>query len=121
MEIIGFIVLFFGGAIAVNGIPHFVSGLQGRAFPTPFAKPPGRGESSPVANVLWGALNFVVAYFLLVRVALLDVRYPLPTAVAAFGGLIMAIVLAKHFASVYHTESAPTLGAHKRDRLTSDR
>jgi hypothetical protein len=31
---------FFGGTFLVNSIPHFVSGLMGRAFQTPFAKPP---------------------------------------------------------------------------------
>ncbi len=106
MEIVGFIVLFFGGAFAVNGIPHFVSGLMGRPFPTPFANPPGKGLSSPELNVLWGFANFVVAWFLLVRIALLDLHYGLPTAIAGAGSLIMALILSKLFASVPLT-SAP--------------
>ncbi len=32
---------FFGGAVLANAVPHFVSGLMGRPFQSPFAKPPG--------------------------------------------------------------------------------
>lgn len=31
----------FGGAFFVNALPHFVSGVMGRPFQTPFASPPG--------------------------------------------------------------------------------
>lgn len=112
MEILGFISLFFGGAFAINGIPHFVSGVQGRMFPTPFAKPPGKGLSSPVLNVIWGSINFVIAYLLLVKVSLLDLRYGVATSIAAFGGLVMALILAKLFAkaSLTSTEARSTLG-----------
>jgi hypothetical protein len=37
---------FFGGTFLANAIPHFVSGMLGRPFQTPFAKPPGKGLSS---------------------------------------------------------------------------
>ncbi|MDE2465506.1 MAG: hypothetical protein KGO02_17605, partial [Alphaproteobacteria bacterium] len=37
---------FFGGAFLANAIPHTVSGLMGRPFQSPFAKPPGEGLSS---------------------------------------------------------------------------
>jgi len=33
---------FFGGAALLNAVPHLVSGVMGRRFPSPFAKPPGR-------------------------------------------------------------------------------
>ncbi len=59
---------FFGGAFLGNFIPHFVSGVCGRKFPSPFAKPPGRGLSSPLVNVLWGAFNLGIAYLLIFRV-----------------------------------------------------
>ncbi len=42
-----------GGASLVNAVRHFVNGVSGRSFPTPFASPPGKGLPSPVANVLW--------------------------------------------------------------------
>ena len=46
---------FGGGAILGNAIPHFVSGMMGRPFQSPFAKPPGEGLSSSTINVLWGS------------------------------------------------------------------
>jgi hypothetical protein len=51
---------FFGGIFLANFIPHFVSGMMGRPFQTPFAKPPGEGLSSSTVNVLWGFSNAVV-------------------------------------------------------------
>ena len=53
---------FFGGAFLTNAVPHFVSGIMGRPFQSPFAKPPGEGLSSSTVNVLWGFLNLVVGY-----------------------------------------------------------
>jgi hypothetical protein len=43
-----------------NGIPHFVKGICGDRFPTPFSKPPGKGLSSPPLNVAWGIFNFLL-------------------------------------------------------------
>lgn len=48
---------FGAGLLAVNAVPHGVSGVQGRPFPSPFGTPPGVGESSPVSNVAWSAMN----------------------------------------------------------------
>jgi len=44
-------------AFLVNGIPHFVHGISGNRFQSPFATPSGVGESPPIINVLWGAFN----------------------------------------------------------------
>jgi hypothetical protein len=63
-----FLVYFFGGAFIANFVPHFVSGVLGRTFPTPFASPPFRGLSSSLVNVLYGLCNLAVAYALLLRV-----------------------------------------------------
>jgi hypothetical protein len=49
---------FFGGAFLTNAVPHFVSGVMGRPFQSPFAKPPGQGLSSSTINVLWGFFNW---------------------------------------------------------------
>jgi len=38
-----YVAYFFGGAFLVNAIPHFVSGVTGHPFPSPFASPPGQG------------------------------------------------------------------------------
>lgn len=55
----------FSGIFLANFVPHFVHGTSGDPFPTPFAKPPGRGFSSPTVNVLWALFNLVVGYVLL--------------------------------------------------------
>jgi len=55
---------FFAGAFLANFVPHFVKGVCGDKFPTPFSKPPGKGLSSPLVNVLWSLLNIALAYVL---------------------------------------------------------
>lgn len=55
---------FFAGIFLANFVPHFIKGVAGDPFPTPFAKPPGRGLSSPLVNVLWALLNIVAGYLL---------------------------------------------------------
>ena len=47
-----------------NVVPHFIHGISGDSFPTPFANPPGKGLSSPRVNVLWSLLNLVIGYVL---------------------------------------------------------
>ena len=69
-----YISYFFGGAFFANAIPHFVSGIMGHPFQSPFATPPGEGLSSATVNVLWGAFNFAVAYLLLCRVGDFELR-----------------------------------------------
>jgi len=59
-----YIAAFFAGAFLTNAVPHFVNGVSGNAFPTPFANPPGQGLSSPLTNVLWALLNLLVGYLL---------------------------------------------------------
>ncbi len=49
---------FFAGAFIANGVPHFVQGICGNKFQTPFASPHGVGESSALVNVVWGWFNF---------------------------------------------------------------
>ncbi len=60
-----YIACFFAGAFMVNMVPHFIHGVSGDVFPTPFATPPGRGPSSPTVNVFWGLLNFLIGYLLM--------------------------------------------------------
>ena len=47
-----------------NGIPHFVQGMSGNRFPSPFSGGPGTGDE-PWRNVLWGASNLVIGGVLL--------------------------------------------------------
>jgi hypothetical protein len=92
---------FFAGAFLVNAVPHFVSGLQGRPFPTPFASPPGKGESSPALNVIWGSANAAIGYLLLYRVGSFTLTHSREVVVAGLGGFLMALRLSKHFGAVY--------------------
>ena len=55
-----YIAYFFGGVFLVNSVPHFTNGVSGRAFPSPFASPPGQGLSPAWVNVLWGLFNLLV-------------------------------------------------------------
>ncbi len=92
---------FLGGMFLVNAIPHSVSGLLGRAFPSPFASPPGQGESTALINVLWGAFNLVVGYVLISRVSTFDLRRTRDVLLVGAGGLLMAVMLSQLFGPLY--------------------
>ena len=92
---------FFGGAFLVNAIPHFVSGVTGHPFQSPFATPPGQGLSSATVNVLWGYFNLVIAYLLLCRVGKFDLRRTIHVVVAGLGMLLMALMSAYAFGRFY--------------------
>lgn len=59
-----YLACFFAGMFLANVVPHFVHGISGDRFPTPFARPPGKGLSSPMVNVVWALFNLVVGYVL---------------------------------------------------------
>ena len=88
---------FFGGAFLANAVPHLVSGMTGRAFQSPFAKPPGQGLSSSTVNVLWGALNTVVGYALICRVGDFGLRTTGDVAALGIGALLMSLMHARTF------------------------
>ncbi len=92
---------FWGGAFLANAVPHFVSGITGHPFQSPFASPPGEGLSTATVNVLWGSLNFVIAYLLLVRVGKFDLRDNRHVITTGVGALAMALMLAKAFGRFY--------------------
>jgi hypothetical protein len=64
MSVQHMIACFFAGVFLANAVPHYVYGVCGDRFPTPFAKPPGKGLSSAMVNVLWGLFNFAVGALL---------------------------------------------------------
>jgi len=97
---------FLGGVFLANAIPHFVSGVMGRAFQSPFAKPPGKGLSSSTVNVLWGFLNAVLGYLLVVRVGNFDLRSPRDVLALAFGALLISLQVARHFGQ-FHGGNSP--------------
>jgi hypothetical protein len=66
MEWYHYLAAFWAGAFLGNFVPHFVHGVSGNKFPTPFANPPGIGLSSPTVNVVWALFNLAVGYYLLI-------------------------------------------------------
>ena len=101
-----YISYFFGGCFLSNAIPHFVSGVMGRPFQSPFAKPPGQGLSSSTVNVLWGFLNFAVSYVLICRVGDFSLRSTTDVAVVGLGFLLMGLMSARHFGR-FHGGNSP--------------
>ena len=101
MEWLIYVAYFFGGAFLVNAVPHFVSGTMGRAFQSPFAKPPGIGLSSSKVNVLWGTFNAAVGYVLVVRLGTFDLHNTLHVLAVGAGGLLMALFTAHHFGKLH--------------------
>ena len=95
-----FVAYFFSGVFFLNGVPHFVLGISGHPFQSPFASPPGIGESSPLVNVLWGTFNFVVGYSVLAYAGFFKIGMNLSTAAWLVGGLSIAVILAVHFGRV---------------------
>jgi hypothetical protein len=88
---------FLGGAFLANAIPHLVSGMMGRPFQSPFAKPPGQGLSSPSVNVLWGFANLVAGYLLICRIGDFALRGTPDILASAAGALLIALFSARHF------------------------
>ncbi len=98
---------FLSGLFLANGVPHFVQGICGAPFQSPFASPPGIGESSPLSNVLWGFGNLVTGALLL------HFFWPQGRTAAVGWGLVGAGVLAIsiqlsiHFGTVRAGKEAP--------------
>jgi len=97
----GLIAIFFGGAFLANGVPHFVEGISGRAFQSPFAKPPGKGYSSSTVNLLWGLVNLIAGYALLVHVTEFAIGEWSHVLVALAGATVMGLMLAKAFGDIH--------------------
>jgi ABC-type branched-subunit amino acid transport system permease subunit len=97
---------FFGGAFLANAIPHFVSGMMGRPFQSPFANPPGQGLSSSTVNVLWAFFNIVVGYVLVCRVGDFGVRDTGDVATFGAGAFLIALICARRFGR-FHGGNAP--------------
>lgn len=89
----------FGGACLINAIPHLISGLTGKLFPSPFSSPIGVGPSSPVVNVLWGYANLALAYYFLVKLTSFSFSNPKHLIPATTGSLLTGIMLAHWFGS----------------------
>ncbi len=106
MEPTHYISYFFGGVFLANAIPHAVSGMMGRPFQSPFAKPPGQGLSSSTVNLLWGFFNLVVAYVLLCRIGSFDLHSTIDVAVAGLGAFAIGLMCARSFGR-FHGGNSP--------------
>jgi hypothetical protein len=89
---------FFAGIFLANAVPHYINGISGDAFPTPFANPPGVGLSAPVVNVSWALINVVFGY-VLVKVGRLSDKNKWSIAAFFAGVVLISLVLSIHFAS----------------------
>jgi hypothetical protein len=88
---------FWAGMFLANFVPHFVSGISGNGFPTPFAKPPGKGLSSPTLNVIWALLNLLLG-FLFYRLGKVSIGNNLSMIVFFAGIATLSIPMSKKFA-----------------------
>lgn len=91
----------FGGAFLANAAPHVVAGVSGRPFQSPFAKPPGKGLSSSLVNVLWGFSNLVIAYLLIEQVGDFDLRSTVDVVALGIGALAISVVHALAFGKLH--------------------
>ena len=96
-----YVAYFFGGAFLANAVPHFVNGVSGHPFPSPFAHPPGEGQSSALVNVLWGLANVVIAYLLVAKVRTFELRRWRHVLLTGAGALLMSVMLARAFGKLY--------------------
>jgi hypothetical protein len=110
MEWIHYLAYFGGGAFLINAVPHLVSGVMGRPFQSPFAKPPGEGLSSSTVNVLWGFFNLAVGYTLVCHVGHFDLRSTDDAIALGLGALLMGVVMARMFGRL-HGGNSPVQGA----------
>jgi hypothetical protein len=106
MEWIHDVSYFFGGAFLTNAVPHFVSGVMGRPFQSPFANPPGKGLSSSTVNVLWGFFNLAVGYLLICRVGKFDLRSTEQVLALGLGILLFGLMIARTFGK-FHGGNSP--------------
>jgi len=109
MQWIHYLAYFAGGAVLTNAVPHFVSGVMGRPFQSPFAKPPGEGLSSSAVNVIWGFFNLVIAYLLICHVGNFDLRAADDAIALGLGMLLSGTALARMFGR-FHGGNSPLRG-----------
>jgi hypothetical protein len=101
-----YLTLFLAGVFLCNSIPHSIAGLQGTPFPSPFAKPPGKGNSSPLVNFLWGSFNFLIGLILLSRYPITVGPNPNFLSLIA-GALAIGAPMSRHFGKVRQAHNEP--------------
>jgi hypothetical protein len=81
-----------------NVVPHFVHGISGNRFPTPFAHPRGKGLSSPTVNVAWARFSLVIGDMLL-RLGILTSGDHLALVIFFAGIVVISSILSVRFAT----------------------
>ena len=94
-----YVACFFAGAFLANFVPHFVHGISGDRFPTPFALPSGKGVS-PV-NVTWAFVNLLLSG-VLYRVGQVSHDNYLTLVLFLAGAVAISTILSFRFAQKMH-------------------
>ena len=100
MPLYFYVIEFVSGLFLANGLPHFVQGVSGHWFQSPFGYPPGVGESSPLSNTLWGSANLAVGFILLWFFTPQGSEAAVGWIVVAVGVLLAAVRLSTYFGRV---------------------
>jgi hypothetical protein len=87
---------FLSGGFLANFAPHFVNGISGNKFPTPFAKPHGIGLSSPTLNVVWALINLLFS-FLFYKLSRITIGNHLSLIIFFSGFATLSIFSSKQF------------------------
>ncbi len=95
-----YLAYFLAGVFLANGVPHFVHGISGKKFQSPFASPPAVGESSPLVNVIWGLVNFIIGYALIYGVGDFTFGFSPAVGMAGLGAIVASVALAFYFRRV---------------------
>ena len=95
-----YVLQFVSGLALANGVPDFVQGISGHRFQSPFASPPGVGESSPIVNVFWGFGNLAVGFAILGFFAPKGSEVILEWFAVGLGALVAAVMCATLFGRV---------------------
>jgi len=101
MKWYNYIACFFAGFFLANVVPHYIHGISGDSFPSPFANPPGKGLSSPMVNTLWALLNLVIGY-LLFRAGKISSNNKLALLIFFIGIVACSILLSIAFVDKMH-------------------
>jgi len=95
-----YLAYFAAGALLANGVPHFVNGISGKRFQSPFASPPGVGESPPLVNAIWGLANFAGGFALIFGVGYFRFGLNRAALMVGLGALAISVILSVHFGRV---------------------
>lgn len=96
-----YLACFVGGIFLANCVPHLVHGISGRRFQSPFASPPGVGESSPLVNVAWGLVNLIIGYVLIFGVGDFRLGITISAVMVGLGAIVTSLGLAIYFGHIH--------------------